>query len=884
MARRFILALAAIAMSCVAFGSYAAEPQHKQQVSGYVVPAAPVTGEVPGTTVIYLAIGLPLKDAAGLRALAEAVSDPKSGQFRKFLTLEQLTERFGPTAADYQALIAWAQANKLTVETQYRHRLLLGVTGAAADVEQALAVQLGYATRPDGTTFYRPDRAPSLDLDVQILYIAGVDNLFVPRHHGGSQGIGGVSTYASPDLRNAYAATCLGLTGAGQSVGLMAFGGYNHQDIQGYETTVGIANASPCGASVPGSAPCLNDAFQPGFSGPINGYTTETTADVELAIAMAPGLQQVEVFEGDPTLGCVSGDSIVSSMLTATDVKQFSSSVGFCPLDNIHAFDMMAAAGQSFFSSSGDNGTGTTGNDLNFNAYQQSEVTDVGGTNLSMKGKGVSYQSEQAWQFSGGGVENLPSASCPANCTPGNPGCPGNCIPSWQQGVANAQNGASSTYRNDPDLAMPAQNLFQYLNGFGGNQMFCGTSASSPLMAGFMALVNQQQCINAPASCANNTGGIGFVNPTLYKIGMNAAIYGKSFHKVIGNATNVCGTDTGQSASAVSGYNLATGWESPTCGLVDQLSCTTCTGNAAAPGKPPSSSCVSFQSDSNNCGSCGNVCSAGNVCVSGRCQTGSSVGDTHLTTFDGLLYDFQASGDFLLVESDKGFVVQTRQASGAPRWPKASVNKAVATQMDKTRVALCLDPTRLVINGKPNDLGDHKSLSLPSGVSVSRSGNVYVITRRSGETVSAELKNGWIDVSVGLGHAPQATVRGLLGNANGTIGDDIATRDGTVLKQPVSFADLYHRYADSWRVAAADSLVCADPKVEPGVPETPFYANDLDPAEYARVRVICTAAGVKGQSLLDACTLDLEVLGDETATRVFARAPAPTAVARTDSR
>jgi len=217
--------------------------------------------------------------------------------------------------------------------------------------------------------------------------------------------------------------------------------------------------------------------------------------------------------------------------------------------------------------------------------------------------------------------------------------------------------------------------------------------------------------------------------------------------------------------------------------------------------------------------------------------------------------------------------VQTRQASGAPRWPNASVNKAVATQMDKTRVAVCLDPTRLVINGKPDDLADGKSLSLAGGIDVSRSGNVYVISGQGGETVQAELQNGWIDVSVGLGHQPQAKVHGLLGDASGSTADDIATRNGTVLTQPVSFADLYHRYADSWRVAAADSLVCADPKVEPGVPVVPFYANDLDPLEYARVRAICAAAGVKEQTLLDACTLDVTVLADETAARVFARPP-----------
>jgi hypothetical protein len=78
------------------------------------------------------------------------------------------------------------------------------------------------------------------------------------------------------------------------------------------------------------------------------------------------------------------------------------------------------------------------------------------------------------------------------------------------------------------------------------------------------------------------------------------------------------------------------------------------------------------------------------------CQAAKGLGDTHLTTFDGLLYDFQAAGDFILAETGPDFVVQTRQVSGAPTWPNASVNKAVATRMGKTRVAVCL-PNRLEV-------------------------------------------------------------------------------------------------------------------------------------------------------------------------------------------
>jgi hypothetical protein len=83
-------------------------------------------------------------------------------------------------------------------------------------------------------------------------------------------------------------------------------------------------------------------------------------------------------------------------------------------------------------------------------------------------------------------------------------------------------------------------------------------------------------------------------------------------------------------------------------------------------------------------------------------------------------------------------------------WPNASVNKAVATRMGRTRVAVCLAPTRLEINGNPDQLYDGESLSLPGGVSVSRSGNVYVIRRHCGDIVRAEVNNGWIKRLRGL--------------------------------------------------------------------------------------------------------------------------------------
>jgi hypothetical protein len=266
-----------------------------------------------------------------------------------------------------------------------------------------------------------------------------------------------------------------------------------------------------------------------------------------------------------------------------------------------------------------------------------------------------------------------------------------------------------------------------------------------------------------------------------------------------------------------------------------------------------------------------------------QCVGGTSIGDTHLTNFNGLYYDFQASGDFLLAETDHDFVVQTRQASGAPTWPNASVNKAVAMQMGKSRVAVCIEPTRFVVDGKQKNLGDGASLALP-GVKVTRNGNTYIFMRPDGKNVRAELDSAWINVSVGLGgHTPVAIVHGLLGNANGNTGeDDLAARDRTMLQQPVSFADLYQRYGDSWRVPARESLpaqLCGDRRIESGNPGRSFYANDLAPKQREPAQATCVAAGVKNQTLLEACTLDTAVLG-RTAAKIFARAKPPRAVLR----
>lgn len=785
------------------------DSSQRQQLKAHLAPEASnarPTRRVSPSNRIRLSVGLAMPKDAELQAFIKDVYDPASPNYRKFLTPETFTARFAPSSADYEKVVNWAKAQNLEVVRTHPNRLLLDVSGTAANVERALHVNLELALRPDQSTFFRPDRDPSIDLDVPIRAITGLDDFERPRHFGGSSPIG---NYISRDLRTAYASGS-NLKGKGQTIGILAFDGYVPADVAAYRSDAGLPVLAPTKVLVGGA------------TGSPSGTSAETVADIELAMAMAPAAN-VTAYIGTK---CADYDSMLNGMATSSPLSlQNSTSYGFCWGPNtLSITDTMAAQGQSFFVPSGDQG-GYPNNQQN---YDRAKVTVVGGTTLTMNGTGISYQSEVTWDdtarslSSGGGVEFMIT------------------IPSWQAGTTFATGSdASTTNRNDPDVSMVAKDLYirsssPIANGFEG------TSASVPLWAGFMALVNERWAL------AGMTTPVGWASPAIWGIGRNSAAYPIAFNDITSGAATSYLTG-GITHSAGSTYDLTTGWGTPKPSLIDQIACVQ---PGPVKGTPP-------------------------ACIN---SIGTSLGDTHLTTFYGLFYDFQAAGDFVLAQADPYFVVHTRQVSGAPTWPDATVNHAVATRMGKSRVAICLVPARLNVDGDTTELGDGKSLSLPDGVDVSRTGNVYLITSPSGNSVRAEVNATWINVSVGLGRLPPK-LGGLLANANGNI-NQIETRDGTVLTNPFRFENLYHGFADSWRVPANESLLsaCGDREIERGIPKRPFHANDLDPRLRERTRAVCAAAGVKVESLLDACTLDVAVIGNDDAAKVFVTAPVPLAV------
>ena len=495
------------------------------------------TGRLSATKHLNLAIGLPLRNKEVLDDLLQQIYDPASPSFRQYLTPEQFTEMFGPTEQDYQAVIAFAQANGLTVTATHPNRVVLDVSGSAADIEKVFHVTMRTYRHPrEDRTFYTPDTEPSIDLPVPILHISGMDDFSLPRpklkiqpagqkaNATPNSGSGPSGSYRGYDFRAAYVPDTT-LTGSGQKVGLLEFDGYFAGDIATYESQAGLPGVT-----------LTNVAVNGGVSHP-GGNNIEVALDIEMVISMAPGVSQIIVYEAPNS---TSWASILSSMADDNLAKQLScswgdSSPGSPDPTSEQIFKQMATQGQSFFNASGDTNAFTSG--IPFPS-ESTNITQVGGTTLTT-GAGGSWGSEKVWN-SGGGLGS--SGGISANYS----------IPIWQQGINMTTNHGSTTKRNVPDVALTADDVWvTYDNGSSGTVV--GTSCAAPLWAGLTALVNQQ---------AVSAGGpvVGFINPAIYTIGKSGN-YATDFHDITTGSNTWSGSLT--NFYAVAGYDLCTGWGTP---------------------------------------------------------------------------------------------------------------------------------------------------------------------------------------------------------------------------------------------------------------------------------------------------------------------------------
>ena len=142
---------------------------------------APLVAHVSGTQHLSLAISLPLRNQAELDDLFQRIYDPQSPSYHKYLSVQEFTERFGPTESDYAALLRFAVFNGLAVIDTAANRMVVDIDAPVATIENALHITLGVYQHPtESRTFYAPDREPTVDLDVPLLHISGLDNFTLP--------------------------------------------------------------------------------------------------------------------------------------------------------------------------------------------------------------------------------------------------------------------------------------------------------------------------------------------------------------------------------------------------------------------------------------------------------------------------------------------------------------------------------------------------------------------------------------------------------------------------------------------------------------------------------------------------------------------------------
>ncbi len=483
-----------------------------------------------------------MRNREALTNQLQQIYDPASPNFRRYLTPEQFTEMFGPTEQDYRAVIAFARANGLTVTGTDSNRTLVGVSARVADVEKVFNVTMRTYQHPrENRIFFAPDTEPSVNLAVSLLGISGLNNYVVPRpllHKSASQDKAGQATpavgsapdhssYLGSDFRSAYAPG-VSLTGTGQTVGLLEFAsGFYQSDVTAYETLAGLPH-------VPVVAVLLD-----GYNGGPGVANDEVSLDIDMAIAMAPGLSKVKVYEGNLT------DTILNAMAAdGATVKQIGASWSY-PIDvnTDPIFLRFARQGQSFFNASGDDDAYTPGTVPT--PSDDPNITIVGGTTLRTTGPGGAWLSETVWNWRTPNPNGGDSGSSGGISTT-------YAIPTWQQGISMTANQGSTTYRNLPDVALTADNVWViYGNGQSGS--FGGTSAATPLWAGFTALVNQQ-------AVSGGNPPVGFINPAVYAIGKGSG-YTSAFHDIT-TGDNTWSGSPGK-FFAVPGYDLCTGWGTP---------------------------------------------------------------------------------------------------------------------------------------------------------------------------------------------------------------------------------------------------------------------------------------------------------------------------------
>lgn len=440
-------------------------------------------------------------------------------------------------------LVRWAEAHDLKVQWYVGHSVA-SLTGTPSRLGAALGVHIDDYRAPNGQKFYSAVRQPVVPstlarvvADVgRVSNYEGNQDYYVPGTGLLPQGM--LQAYDASPLR------AQGLDGSGETVVAVEVDGYTQSDLNSFASKFNLPPFTAQGGFT----------VNGGEAGPAEG---ESDMDIETIREIAPAAKIV-YFNLLQNLGTSTASARMVAAFTKISKEYpgaiWTMSFGICEkaytFADLNAQDQAVASaeahGTTAFASSGDTaglecvnprdwGSAPTEADVGTSSPAVlPHVTGAGGTNLSVGADG-GYVSETTWfwpslnEGTSGGESTIFAQ------------------PSYQVGQG-LPAPSDKVGRKVPDVAADADpetgNLT--VNG-GGLTTGGGTSLSSPIWAGFTALIDEYLHKHGKPS-------VGFFNPALYSLADHAQKY-PPFHLITTGGNEIWRNSAG--------YNESTGLGSP---------------------------------------------------------------------------------------------------------------------------------------------------------------------------------------------------------------------------------------------------------------------------------------------------------------------------------
>jgi subtilase family serine protease len=596
----------------------------KGSVPRFATPAS-ARGSADPRAVLDVTVQLALRDPAGARAYARAVSDPASPLHGRFLTPAAFRRRFAASSGTVARVRAWLVASGLHVTGVSRTNRALRARGTVARLQRAFDTRL-VRYRHGGRLLRAPSRPLTLPASIARAVIAVSGLTEVPARPAdalpppATVNAGPCSAffgellattlplvgdapvpyvpcgYVGAQLRSAYGVAPLysaGIDGRGATVAIVdAFASPTIQaDARSYAAAHGDPPYADGQVREVVQRPQSHGAGDPaGDACGERGWYREETLDVEAAHALAPGAGVLYV----GARSCLIGDLLagVQAIVDGRLADVVSNSWGFVgedlPPAEVQAYDttfvQAATEGIGVLFATGDAGDEVVATGRRQADFPATDpwVTAVGGTALGV-GAGAERAFETAWQTGSSVlVGGAYSPDPPGRFNGGGGGGESRLFaqPAYQAGVVPPQIASflgGAPGRTVPDVALDADPQTGML--VGETQTFAdgsvrygefrlgGTSLATPLLAAIEALAVQA------------TGHRqGFLNPALYALAGTEAftdVVGGDLRFVVrvdyvnhedasaGTITSLRSMDLSQTIVAQPGYDDATGLGAP---------------------------------------------------------------------------------------------------------------------------------------------------------------------------------------------------------------------------------------------------------------------------------------------------------------------------------